>query len=299
MFRNKSILITLFLALSLVLSSCGIAGNVSFLPAPNGRVPDEVVSTTRPSIPTETQAQVTSVEIQTENAASGQINAIVHGNLTEACATLGKPQLSYKTQTFMILLPVVSPTDHGCLQSTTTFEQAIPLDIAGLPAGEYTVKVNGVSAVFSLSTGQSQAPIPADIGGGTGQANTYNSDLYHFQFNIPVGWTAAVDKNVPSGAGTDPEYITMTPGDNSGLPRLGVIVLTGIPPFTGYEKCEKNLIFRTLPACKISNPAGQNPATEMLIFQNGTAYYFITLQYDDPNSLHLFDDLLTSFEFTN
>lgn len=151
-------------------------------------------------------------------------------------------------------------------------------------------------AVSRLPIGQSQTPAPAATDD-AGQANTYNSDLYHFHFNIPAGWTVAVDKNVPTGAGTDPEYISLTPGDGSFLPHMGVTVLTGTPPSTGYENCEKNLIFRSLPACKISNPAGQNPASEMLVFQNGTAYYFITLMYDDPNSLQLFNDLLTSFEF--
>lgn len=107
------------------------------------------------------EAQVQSVEIQFMQTNPVQVNAVARGNLTEACATFAEPQLSFTTNTFMIKLLTVSPSDRGCLQVTTPFEQTIPLNTTDLPAGDYTVKVNGVSAVFTLPAGDNQTAVPA------------------------------------------------------------------------------------------------------------------------------------------
>jgi hypothetical protein len=49
-------------------------------------------------------------------------------------------------------------------------------------------------------------------------------------------------------------------------------------------------------ACRISVPAGQIPATELLIFQKGDAHFEIAMQYLDQGSLSAFDQFLASFE---
>ena len=38
-----------------------------------------------------------------------------------------------------------------CTEALVPYEQAVPLDVAGLPAGVYTVTVNGVSDTFELA----------------------------------------------------------------------------------------------------------------------------------------------------
>ena len=40
--------------------------------------------------------------------------------------------------------------DVMCIQVIETFEKRIPLDVYGLPAGDYTVKVNGIEAEFNF-----------------------------------------------------------------------------------------------------------------------------------------------------
>ena len=104
------------------------------------------------------EAQVQSVEIQVLQASPPQVNAIVRGNLTESCATLGDSQVQYASNTFRITVYAVSPTDRGCVQVTTPFDTLIPLSTNGLPAGTYNVIVNGVSAVFTLPV---ETPIPS------------------------------------------------------------------------------------------------------------------------------------------
>ncbi len=103
------------------------------------------------------EAQVQSVDIQVMDTDPPQVNAVVRGNLSESCATLAPSQVSYASNVFEIKLYAVSPTDRGCAQVTTPFETTIALETTDLPAGNYTVTANGVSAVFALQTG---TPVP-------------------------------------------------------------------------------------------------------------------------------------------
>lgn len=90
-----------------------------------------------------------------------QVQAIVRGVLTEACAKLGESQVEYTFNSFQITVYAVSRTDIGCAQVTTPFETTIPLDIKDLPAGSYTVIANGVSGVFSLPVASAiSSPMP-------------------------------------------------------------------------------------------------------------------------------------------
>lgn len=243
------------------------------------------------------EAQVLSLEIQVTPTRPAQVNAIVRGILGEACARLGETQMYYASNTFMITLLEISPSDRGCAQITTPFEQTIPLDTTGLPAGEYTVKANGVSAFFSLpadGTASLTPPVPVE----PGQTKTFTSSLYGYQVSYPADWTIQINTSVPAGAGSNPEYITLTPNDGSSLPRIQVELLTGTPPMTGYENCDRNFVFHSLPACKISLPAGQNPATEIWVFQKDKANFYIAMQYEDEKSIQVFNDFMTSFQFT-
>jgi hypothetical protein len=83
-----------------------------------------------------------------------------------------------------------------------------------------------------------------------------------------------------------------------GLPRVQIWALTGIPPMTGFENCVPNFVFHNLPACKMSLPAGQNPAEDIWVFQKGTAYFYIQLQYQEASSTQVFNDIITSFSFS-
>jgi hypothetical protein len=79
--------------------------------------------------------------------------AVVRGNLSESCAALQPPQVQYASGTFQVTLMAERPAGAACAQVVTPFETTIPLDIQGLPAGTYTVTVNGISAVFTLARG--------------------------------------------------------------------------------------------------------------------------------------------------
>jgi hypothetical protein len=96
------------------------------------------------------EAQIQSVELKTSQMDQLRVSAVVYGNLTESCATLGESQVQYAANTFHITVYANSLADIGCAQVTTPFETTIPLDTKDLPAGSYIVIANGVSAVFTL-----------------------------------------------------------------------------------------------------------------------------------------------------
>lgn len=131
-----------------------------------------------------------------------------------------------------------------------------------------------------------------------GESGSYTSALYHYAVKTPAGWTVKVNTSVPPGTGTSPEFVTFS-ASGSSLPQIDLDVLTGAPPFTGFENCDRNMIFRGLPACDLSLPAGQNPATRLLIFQRGSAYFHIAMMYEDAGAVANWDSFLASFSFTD
>jgi len=148
--KNKILQITALITFITMLSmSCASPVNPTAAPT----IPvDPTLPVAQPPQLTSREAQVQSVEIQNLNTNPVQINAVVHGNLTESCATLGESQVQYSSNTIGITVYAVSRSDIGCVQSTTPFETTIPLNAKDLPNGTYTVVANGVSAVFSLPT---------------------------------------------------------------------------------------------------------------------------------------------------
>lgn len=145
---------------TLSLTACAPASNPTVVPTSPPASTPQVVSTPTAS----REAHVQSVEIQITNTAPAQVNAIVRGNLTESCATLGESQVEYASNTFQITVYAVSPTDRGCVQATTPFETTIPLNTANLPAGTYTVIANRVTAVFTFPMeNATPSPIPTVI----------------------------------------------------------------------------------------------------------------------------------------
>lgn len=165
------------------------------------------------------------------------------------------------------------------------------LSIAGDPYGP---RLLGVGAAGSVPL---YALIVVPSSSGPQQPQTYTSALYHYAINYPTDWTAQVNTSLPTGGGSSPEYVTFMP-DHGGLPRLQIEALTGVSPMTGLENCVPNFVFHNLPACKISLPAGQNPAEDVWVFQKGAIHFYLQLQYQDASSIQVFNDILTSFTFT-
>jgi len=159
--KNKILqIITLVTVITVLSTSCASPVNMTVAPTAHT---DPTPQATQLQLASR-EAQVQSIEIQTLQTAPLRINAVVHGNLTESCATLSESHVRYASNTFQITVYVVSPADIGCVQATTPFDATIPLDTKDLPAGNYTVIANGVSAVFSLPMiNPTPSPVPTII----------------------------------------------------------------------------------------------------------------------------------------
>ena len=156
-FKQSSGIGLLILLLVFMLTACTPA-------APVAVSPTVIPSVTTILQPVSREAQVQSVEVHISQSHPLQVSAVVHGNLTESCASLEESQVQYVSNTFQITVYAKSSSDIGCAPVTTPFDTTIPLDTKDLPAGDYTVVANGVSALFTLQEEIPTAtPIPTVV----------------------------------------------------------------------------------------------------------------------------------------
>ena len=153
--------------------------------------------------------------------------------------------------------------------------------------------LNRMLATWKFTVGASPSAAPSTAGA----VKTYKSTQYAYVVSYPANWSIKVQTIGPTGPGRDPENVFLTsPG--GGLPQVQIMALKGAPPITGLENCDKNLQFRGIPACGISLSGGQQPATQMLLFQIGGAYFHMAIQYEMPSQLAVFEDIVKSFQFS-
>lgn len=146
--RRRYWALSLLLPLLLLVAGCGLLGETEEpTPAATNTPPPTTVADQEPQ---ETQVSVESLEILLLESFPVQVNVIVSGNLPNGCSTLNEPRPRREGNTFVINLVATQLPDEVCTQALVPFDQVIPLDVAGLPAGTYTVSVNGTTDTFTL-----------------------------------------------------------------------------------------------------------------------------------------------------
>ena len=80
-----------------------------------------------------------------------QVMAAVNGNLPDGCTEIYDSHVERTDNAFSVTLTTARPTDAECTEALVPYQENIPLDVYGLPAGDYTVTVNGVSAGFTFA----------------------------------------------------------------------------------------------------------------------------------------------------
>ena len=95
-------------------------------------------------------AQVKSVDLRMLESFPVQVHAAVKGDFPDACTSIGTANQRREGKTFYVELMTTRPADMACAQVITPFEHTVALDVVGLPAGTYTVNVNGVTNTFTL-----------------------------------------------------------------------------------------------------------------------------------------------------
>ncbi|MBU4349076.1 hypothetical protein KKB17_05225 [bacterium] len=100
-------------------------------------------------MPTTGLAPVDEIDILILESFPVQINVIARGNLPDPCTEISEVLQEREGDTFFITIKTYRSPGF-CIQVLAPFEEIIPLEVYGLPAGTYTVDVNGVQATFDL-----------------------------------------------------------------------------------------------------------------------------------------------------
>jgi inhibitor of cysteine peptidase len=126
------------LLLSLALAACGT-------PADAGQTPTEEPVT-------QGLASVEEIQLQIMESFPVQVAVLVEGYLPDGCTEIDGIDQTFdeETNTFSVKITTVRPTDAVCTEAIVPFEERISLDVRGLPAGTYTVDVNGVTGTFTF-----------------------------------------------------------------------------------------------------------------------------------------------------
>ncbi len=94
-------------------------------------------------------APVEEIEIVLLESFPVQVQVIASGNLPDPCTEIYQINQEIEDNTFFVTIKTYRPPGL-CIQVLAPFEEIIPLEVYGLPAGTYTVDVNGVQATFDL-----------------------------------------------------------------------------------------------------------------------------------------------------
>jgi hypothetical protein len=96
-------------------------------------------------------AQVDSVDIRLLESFPVQVQAIARGNLPDGCTTIDETLVERSDTLFRVTITTTRPAGAACTEALVPFEQVVSLDVLNLPAGQYTVDVNGVTSTFELA----------------------------------------------------------------------------------------------------------------------------------------------------
>jgi inhibitor of cysteine peptidase len=148
------ILSIFFLVLMTVLSACAPAGAQT--PGP-----DDPVSSDETPMPSKTplegdvtyeeNAIIEKVDLLIMESFPLQVSVHVEGQLRDGCTVVDETWAEKVDETtFEVHIRTARPADAMCTQALVPFEENIPLDVNGLLAGTYTVKVYDQSATFTF-----------------------------------------------------------------------------------------------------------------------------------------------------
>jgi len=96
------------------------------------------------------KANVGSLEILLLESFPLQVNAVVSGFLPDGCSAIHEITQERVDNTIELVITTSREIDAVCTQALVPFEEVISLDVLDLPAGEYTVLVNGVESKFEF-----------------------------------------------------------------------------------------------------------------------------------------------------
>ena len=101
------------------------------------------------TLPTIGLASVDEIDIFILESFPVQVQVVARGNLPDPCTEISEVLQEKEGNTFFITIKTYRPPGF-CIQVLAPFKETILLEVYGLPAGTYTVDVNGVQGTFNL-----------------------------------------------------------------------------------------------------------------------------------------------------
>jgi inhibitor of cysteine peptidase len=80
-----------------------------------------------------------------------QVHAVLKGNLPDGCTIIKETETDSNGNSFFISINTQRPVDAVCTQALVPFEEFVPLDVYGLPAGIYQVISQEANAEFTFT----------------------------------------------------------------------------------------------------------------------------------------------------
>jgi uncharacterized protein YkwD len=105
-------------------------------------------------------AEVQRLELLQRLGDPSQIMVAARLALPDACTSVDTVDVSQAGQGFEVAITTLRQAGDACSLNPLVIDRLIPLEVANLPAGTYTVTVNGVGASFDLATEVAQAAQP-------------------------------------------------------------------------------------------------------------------------------------------
>jgi len=125
--------------------------------------------------------QVHQVEAEVGFGSPIPVQVNVSGSLPDTCAQVELMQQEQVGSHFKITLSTVPSNAEGCVQDTLPFRIALPLNIVNLPAGPYSVDVNGSFATFEVDTANKTSSQP------TADSVLTKDDILVDSVNVEIG----------------------------------------------------------------------------------------------------------------
>lgn len=141
---RQTLLVVYSILLIVLLSACGAA---------NGPGGDDDLSQ---------EAIIEEVDVTLLESFPVQADATVTGSLPDGCTRVVDQIVSREDDTFVITLKTSRFEDAACTEALTSFEEVVPLNVEGLPAGQYTVLAGDVMTTFMLNVDNSPEAQPTD-----------------------------------------------------------------------------------------------------------------------------------------
>lgn len=255
----------LFCIVTLLLVGCGNDGGNVEEPAGDATAVSEEESaptnTPESTEPIVGVATVDSIEVMILESFPVEINIKARGSLPNGCTMIEDVTIDRLGNVFDVGISTIQEPDQVCTQALVAFEETIPLDVAGLPAGSYQVNVNGRTGSFTLSVDNVAGAIPTESPDPTpttepeSELALLGGRVWHDLCAVALGEDDSITPSegcVAQVSDDGFEANGLLEEDEPGIANVVVELGEGACPSTGFETAETDedgdFVFVDLPA---------------------------------------------------